>query len=142
MHLSSEDAIDTHCAGCGGSASGWTFASDGRRVYVCADCADPITRYDGPEAEPTEEHPQAQFCRACDRLTKEADLSHQLRCPECRGEAGDRQLSEQAGQVEQVNQEQQEQQEEQVETDGGVTLPLAAARADAEGRIDWDTQDR
>lgn len=118
MDLSYEDDIDTLCAGCGGDAAGWTFSSDGRRVYVCEDCAGAIDRYD--ETDDGEPHPRGQLCRTCSRLTHLSDLNHQRRCPDCEGSAGDRAAEEARGVSE--------------EAPPGV----AAAAADAQGAVDWD----
>ncbi|AGM11195.1 hypothetical protein M197_gp30 [Haloarcula hispanica tailed virus 2] len=122
MDLSHDDAIDTACRGCGGSAEGWAFAGDGRRVYVCADCAQSLHRYTPEGNVGVAPHPRAQFCRVCDRLTLNDHLNHQLRCPDCEGAAGDR---------------------AEAESPAGAapedTPPeVAVAQADAEGAIDWD----
>jgi len=89
MDLSYDEDIDTRCLGCGASAAGWTFASDGTRVYVCPDCAETIHRYTPEENIGEAPHPRAQFCRGCDRLTFLSDLSHQRRCPDCQGDSTD-----------------------------------------------------
>jgi len=121
MDLSYDEAIDTRCGGCGESAEGWAFASDGRRVYVCPDCAEALYRYVPEDNIGVAPHPKAQFCRACERLTLTEDMNHQRRCPDCRGAAGDRQMEEQ---------------------EPGAEAPpqVQAARADAEGAVEWDDE--
>lgn len=118
MDLSYDDAIDTLCRGCGESASGWAFAADGRRVYVCEDCAGSLYRYVSEEQVGVAPHPRGQFCRVCNRLTLDTDLNHQKRCPDCRGAAGDR--AEQDAPAEDAPPE------------------VAVAQADAQGAVDWD----
>jgi DNA-directed RNA polymerase subunit RPC12/RpoP len=85
MDCSYDDAIDTACRACGDPAAGWTFAPDGRRVYVCSACAATLGRYEtGGGAAP---HPQGQLCAGCDRLTHAVNLDAQQRCPDCGGPA-------------------------------------------------------
>lgn len=117
MDLSYDDDIDTRCGGCGASAAGWTFASDGKRVYVCPDCSDALYRYVPKETIGEAPHPRAQFCRSCERLTFLDDLNHQKRCPDCQHGAGER----------------------EEDTDSEDTPPeVAVAQADQAGDIDWD----
>jgi len=122
MDLGYQEDIDTKCAGCGGDAWGWAFASDGRRVYVCPDCAEPLTRYTDPAEIGVAPHPRAQFCKACNRLTFGSDLSAQKRCPDCRGAARSRAQAENQPAPEDVPPE------------------VAAAAADAQGAVEWDDE--
>lgn len=126
MDLSYDEAIDTRCRGCGESAAGWTFATDGRRVYVCPACVEALYRYTDGSDDGGPPHPDGQFCRACDRLTLQSDLNHQHRCPECRGAAGER----------------QSQQSEGAGNTGDDPTPpqVQAARADAQGAVEWDSE--
>lgn len=120
MDTSYSGDIDTACEGCGGDAAGWAFASDGRRVYACADCAGAVERH----GEAEEAHPDAQFCRSCGRLTLSRSLTHQHRCPECRHGAGERA------------------EEEAVKGgDWDMSPGHAAAIADAQGAVDWEGED-
>lgn len=121
MDLSYDEDIDTRCRGCGESAEGWAFAADGRRVYVCPDCVEPLYRYVPEGNVGVAPHPQADFCRACERLTLQDDLNHQSRCPDCRGAAGDREIQEQ-------------------EPDDPAPPQVEAARADAQGAVEWESE--
>lgn len=119
MDLSYADDIDTRCR-CGNEAAGWAFGDDGRRIYVCPDCAEGIYRFVPDEMVGVAPHPRAERCRVCERVTLTDHLSHQKRCKDCQGLSAEE--AEQAA----------------VGLSGDVPPELAAAQADAEGAVDYD----
>lgn len=121
MDLSYDDDIDTRCAGCSQSAAGWAFASDGRRLYVCPDCAEAVHRYTPEENVGVAPHPRAEFCRSCERLTFVEQMNHQKRCPDCQHGAGER-----------------AEEEADPGPDSDAPPEVAAAQADMAGQVDWD----
>lgn len=121
MDLSYDDDIDTLCRGCGASAAGWAFGKDGRRIYVCPDCAEAAHRYTPEGNVGVAPHPRAEFCTGCERLTFTSDLNHQRRCPDCLHGAGDR-----------------EEEERDQGPDEDAPPEVAAAQADMAGQVDWD----
>lgn len=93
MELDRGDDIDTRCWVCQhegekGEAVGWTYGSDGKRYYVCADHAEDLTRF-GTALDALPDTPAAQPCQGCHRLTLVEDLTlGSKRCPSCEGPEG------------------------------------------------------
>jgi len=90
MELTHGDAIDSLCRPCRSKgrrreAVDWSTGTDGRRYYVCTECAKELTRF-GRDIEDLPETPHGQPCQGCSKMTLTEDLHPgSKRCPTCEG---------------------------------------------------------